>query len=129
MNSLFVNIIKKYNSLKFNSKDEDSYFFENWSRHHLELFKKLSEENFENFDPINKEFMNKRLRMTSAFIQGLKLRNKNIEEIKIFKELLKEHDEIFKQLLNEVLNYYSEELIKAQRFRKVTAAYVNSIDV
>jgi hypothetical protein len=101
-------------------RDDNNYFFERWHRHHLELFYKLREEKFDNFEEINKEFIAKRARMASAFIQGLKIKN---QDLKSFKDILRIHDESFKTLLSEILNYYSDELIKVQRFRKVTAAY------
>ncbi|MES2615596.1 MAG: hypothetical protein V4591_09295 [Bdellovibrionota bacterium] len=73
MNLIFNEIIDNYKSLKFNIKDEYFNFFENWFRLHRELFIKMSEENYENFDEINKDFMNKRSRMASAFMQKMKL--------------------------------------------------------
>lgn len=123
MNSIFIEIIENYKIIKDNLIILEGQFFENWCRIHIELFKKLSEENFENFDEINKNFMKKRSRMASAFMQGLKTKDNNVNQIKKFKALLKEHDEVFKKLLNDVLIYYSDELIKVQRYRKVTAAY------
>lgn len=135
MNTIFINIIKKYNILISNLKEinfnffnikENRYFFENWSEQHLNLFENLSLEKFEDFEVLNKNFMSKRARMASAFMQGLKTKNNSVQEVNDFKKILKDHDEIFRNLLNDILNYYSNELINVQRFRKVTAAYIHS---
>jgi len=104
-------------------KAENITFFEKWTHHHLELFKKLSEENFEDYAEINKCFMAKRSRMASAFMQSLKLKNTSEQELDFFKDIIKNHDELFKKLLGEILKYYTDELVKVQRYRKVTAAY------
>jgi hypothetical protein len=105
---------------------ERSLFFDVWFRHHQKLIQLLSEEELDGFEEINKEFLKKRSRLASVFMQRIKLDNKTGNELSFFKEILKQHDEIFKTVLGEILNYFSEELIRAQRFRKVTAAYVHA---
>lgn len=123
LDSFFTKIIENYDSFQLNTKNENGIFFKNWSNLHRNLFLQMSKENFE---ILTREFMAKRARFASSFIQYLKTSENSIEKIKNFKELLKYHDERFSKLLKEVLNYYSDELIKVQRHRKVTAAYLNS---
>ncbi len=135
MNFIFFEAINLYTNLKNEilsqyfqlfKQNEMNLFFERWFRLHVELFKKLNEEKFESFSEDNKLFIKKRLYMISSFIQYLKI-NK-FENIAKFKEIIKFHDEYFKNILSKILKQYSSELIKIQRFRKVTAAYVHSLE-
>lgn len=124
-------LLKKYED--FFNKKENSCFWEQWTSLHIQLFENLKlenniSENQNNLLEINKDFITKRARMASAFVQGLKS-EKSISypnTFKLFKEISKEHDEFFKNFLAEVLNYYSKELIKIQSFRKFSAAYVHA---
>lgn len=134
LNLLYQTILENYTQVKYEilqsyysffSEKANIYFFENWCRHHEQLFHTMKLEDFDHFDEVNRIFMHKRSRMASGFMQGLKSSGFP-SSVLILKEILKIHDEKFKALLAVVLKYYSEELVKAQRFRKVQAAYVQS---
>jgi hypothetical protein len=130
LNQFFCNILEKYNGLSedlkqrdigFFSKNGNYKFFNHWFSLHLDLLGRLSTESPENIDSTIEKFIHKRSRMMSGFVQVCKLNQ--VESLNVFKMMIFQHDKEFKSYLSEILNYLSAELIKVQRFRKVSAAY------
>ena len=70
--------------------------------------------------------MTKRQGMISAFAQGIKHTPHFKNEVVLFRNMIKQHDESFKILLKKISDKLLTELNRLQSVRKVTKAYMNS---
>ena len=113
-------------------KNEFLTFWEKWGCLHIKLFKELGLGvyftliNENELNQFANRFMKKRQGMVSAFVQGIKNHPNYKSEIILFRNIIKEHDEHFKNLLSQILNKLLIELNRLQSVRKVTNAYMNS---
>ena len=132
LNPKILTLSERYVTLKNNlqtqyanfiSQEETNRFFTNWCGLHLHLFENFSLDDENKLEQINQNFVTQRVRMASAFVQSLKRKEKKNSELALFKEFVKSHDEVFKDILSDVLKFYSDELIRLQRYRRASAAY------
>lgn len=128
--SLNYEIVKKF--INSPLKNEYLHFWEKWAYLHKVLFTNLGLEVLNTIKTENelnqhaKLFLRKRRGMISAFAQKIKSYPDYKNEIIFIINTIKEHDEKFKLLLNQVLNKLLNEINLIQARRKVTNAYMNS---
>jgi hypothetical protein len=117
----------------FLSNNEGARFFALWTKLHAGLFEEFHLDHPDRLEAAQTFFITQRNRISSGFIQRLKLKKqqgcvKEVEEdLLAFKKFVQNHDEAFKFIISEVLQFYSNELIRLQKFRRATAAYVQSV--
>ena len=113
-------------------KEEYFLFWQKWVYIHTQLFSDLQIGVYKTYiteqelKAITQSFLKKRLGIISLFTQRIKNKPNFKNEISLFKNIINEHDENFKIILNQILDKLLKELNKLQSHRKVTNAYKNN---
>ncbi|KAB8032139.1 hypothetical protein [Fluviispira multicolorata] len=114
------------------AKSDFYIFYEKWINLHINLFCNLkidskdsilSEKELNDF---SQKFMKKRSALVSSYTQIIKRENDSKKNFLLLKDFIYIHDENFKTILKQILDDFSNELIRLQSLRKATFAYTHS---